>query len=427
MTTLYTSNLRVQFSKKGLLNAAADHNYLRKNANVNAEQSTNNYHIVDGKKYEKPDDAHQAFLNYFDNLYSEKKTTSEIVEARKKIKKWSENTDGLEKEFWSNILKSNNPVDDFKKLSGDENIKIKRFNDKKKAVDKIKKMLPKLGERPQPKGMEIIACEKIFKIPVEQKATFSSKQQAKLMRSFLKNNLPDFKEIAISLHHDEADSKRGHVHCYIDGFNTTSKRYDLPDKELSLAREYANRATNNDYYWETDNRKFRELTDNERKQVGEAFQAMFYEYSNNYCKANNIDINFSINKKTPEQIAKNDKMKIENRKPVIEREFNNLVYIQKKISISKKILSQTDAQLKIRFKKIFDNIEAWRNKFTEKNDSLLTMFLAKETAKNIDDVFDIHNIPGEITTKIDDVEFETDSNQISDSLKEIRNRKNKMK
>jgi hypothetical protein len=83
--------------------------------------------------------------------------------------------------------------------------------------------------------------------------------------------------------------------------------------------------------------------------------------------------------------------------------------------------------LKIRFKKIFDNIEAWRNKFTEKNDSLLTMFLAKETAKNIDDVFDIHNIPGEITTKIDDVEFETDSNQISDSLKEIRNRKNKMK
>lgn len=218
--------------------------------------------------------------------------------SKSKLKKWANNAPNqLERSFFDALL-TKVGIDkihaqtELKRLSSLG--KIKRFNDKKKAITKLEECNKLLEVNDNGSmSLKVISSEKIFKIPDQYNINVSAQDWHKLIRQFHNKFYNDYDAYYTAIHLDEK-AENPHAHHRLSGYNNVTKQFDLPDHELNLVRKLYNKP---DLF---NGKKWSKLTPDEVEQFGQLYQNIMFKYCNTQLQK--IGYNINAVKRTPEEV-----------------------------------------------------------------------------------------------------------------------------
>lgn len=365
MTTLFFNRMRNNFNQSKIANKSENHNLRLDPENKNYIQSktkNNIYLIEDGsdfkqvktneknlqqvkryidylKEKEKKDYQENNFTD-FDVLSNEKKKqlTRERTLLKSKLKKWIDNekTQEEEKEIFQKVLKDIEEEKEFNKKNIDDFLNIKnkilKRNDKKKVLEKVTDFDVLIGSKNRNFQLKIQSSEVIFKIPDHNKINVKSKHWKEIIQDYIKDNYPDNRLLYAAIHLDE-NEKNSHAHVSISGYNSKTKDYDMPDQEMKIL----NLHMSGEYPFK--DKKWRELTEEQRQKHGEIYQDYIFNFMNEKLKEYGYSVKFE--KKTKEQIEE-DNYSFTKTKRSADREYN----LQNKMNEENKKQEQKLKELK---------------------------------------------------------------------------------
>lgn len=135
----------------------------------------------------------------------------------------------------------------------------------------------------------VLAHEAIFAIPVHNGVELDSQTMLGIISSFYEKYLPDFAIMFAVYHANEKlaeDQTGNHVHIFVDGYNQTSGKYDLPNEIRLLADKYAR------FYKLPEIGTDKQLSADKNKRVGEYIQQLFYQHANKQLKGQDLKLAF---------------------------------------------------------------------------------------------------------------------------------------
>lgn len=345
MTTLYFNRMRNNFNKIKVAKKSELHN-LRldpENKNVISSLSKNNIYMIENndqiqviqstpkntqqiKSYVdwlKDQELELYKNNNFQDLESLPDTKkTELIKQRtytkNKIEKWisNEKTGDQEKEIFQNILNDLKKNIDFNENNltefTDLKDKIIRRNDKIKAIKKLADFDILNGSKNRNIQLKIQSTEVIFKIPDHNNINVAADHWVEVVHDYIKDNYPNNRLLYAAVHMDE-NGQNPHAHVSISGYNINTKDYDLPDQEMKIL----DRHMSGKYPFK--NKKWCELTDDQRSKHGEIYQSYIFHFMNKKLKKFGYEVDFK--KKTKEQIEE-DNYSFTKTKRSADREYN---------------------------------------------------------------------------------------------------------
>lgn len=371
MATLFFNRMRNSFKNNKTANASENHNLRLDPNNKNYIQSKtkNNIYLVENgtdfqqippteknlqqlKRYvdhikEKEKKAYQE--NNFSDLdvlsnEKKKKLTRERTLLKSKLKKWIDNekTPEQEKEIFQKVLNDIEEEKEFDKKNLDDFLNIKdkisRRNDKQKVLEKVADFNILNGSQNRNFQLKIQSSEVIFKIPDRNNINVKAEHWKGIIQDYIKENYPDNRLLYAAIHLDEKE-ENPHAHVSISGYNLRTKDYDMPDQEM----EILDRHMSGKYPFK--NKKFRELTEEQRQKHGEIYQSYIFHFMNKKLKEYGYSVKFE--KKTQEQIQA-DNFSFTKKKRSADREYN----LQNKLNEENKKLKQKRLDEQKKFNKI---------------------------------------------------------------------------
>ena len=381
MATLFFNRMRNSFKNNKTANASENHNLRLDPNNKNYIQSKtkNNIYLVEKvengsdfiqippteknlqqlKRYvehikEKEKKSYQE--NNFSDLDSlsntrKKELTKERTYSKNKFEKWikNEKTPEEEKNIFQKILNdieekkpfNQQNLEDFKNLKN----KISRRNDKIKAIEKMADFDVLNNSQNRNFQLKIQSSEVVFKIPDRNNINVKPEHWEGIIQDYIKENYPDNRLLYAAIHLDEKE-ENPHAHVAISGYNSKTNDYDMPDQEMKIL----DRHMSGKYPFK--NKKFRELTEEQRQKHGEIYQSYIFHFMNKKLKEYGYSVKFE--KKTPEQIQA-DNFSFTKKKRSADREYNlqnKLNEENKKQQEKLKELKQSRAEEQKRLNKI---------------------------------------------------------------------------
>jgi hypothetical protein len=266
--------------------------------------------------------------------------------TKSKIKKWADKSEEPEKGFFSNLLEKigNEKINAEKEIEQLSSFgKVKRFNDKKKAILQLEKCnaLFKVKEN-KSMSMKIISSEKVFKIPDKHNVEVKAEDWHKMIDEFHNRFYSDYDAYYTAIHLDEKQ-ENPHAHHRLSGFNNKTKSFDLPDHELNLIRKLTK---NPDLF---QGKKWAKLDPNEVERFGQLYQSMMFQFCNKQLKKLGYEV--EAIKRTPEEVLE-DNHKYSNGK-MRDRAFNGV----EALKVEEKEIIESIQELKEEEKQAQQNIQ----------------------------------------------------------------------
>lgn len=365
MATLFFNRMRNNFNQSKIANKSENHN-LRldpNNKNYIKSKSVNNIYLIEDrsdfkqvKTNEKNLQQVKRYIDYLkekekkayqennfsdlDVLSNEKKKqlTRERTLLKSKLKNWIENkkTPEEEKKIFQNVLNNIEEEKEFDKKNLDDFLNIKnkisRRNDKLKVIEKVSDFDVLNGSKNRNFQLKIQSSEVIFKIPDHNKINVKSKHWKEIIQDYIKENYPNNRLLYAAIHLDE-NEENSHAHVSISGYNSKTKDYDMPDQEMKIL----NLHMSGEYPFK--DKKWRELTEEQRQKHGEIYQDYIFNFMNEKLQEYGYSVNFE--KKTKEQIEE-DNYSFTKKKRSADREYN----LQNKMNEENKKQEQKLKELK---------------------------------------------------------------------------------
>ncbi|KZY62517.1 hypothetical protein A3735_27125 [Oleiphilus sp. HI0061] len=353
-STLFFSQLRYTKNQKHQLNRSGEHTFLRKAKNVNPELShLNKYYLYDNEI--RAEEAYRYLINYKNKLSKDDEAERNLkakraerrVALKRKFKKWAESdkSSDHEKRLYKNIitrLSDEKHINKASILFEKVDDKIARYNDKKRAIEELEQLQNEIliSGKNKSSGFNINVVEKLFKIPEENDIALSCKDQVELYEDYHKVHFSEYPIFLKALHFDEL---REHPHVYHSAVNSVNGLADYADAEIRLLRH-----TRPDLNLSSD--QYSKLTPEEREISGRALQEHFYVYANMWLKWHGHDFQFKLKyeDEDPDLKAKNKYMRMDNKKPIGQRKYNQFTYL----SEQNKKLEKEEQQRKERINKL---------------------------------------------------------------------------
>lgn len=197
-----------------------------------------------------------------------------------------------------------------------ENVDLMKVENKRKATASSRSI-----------GFE----ETLIKIPKHNNKSIKDLDMIKIYKSFHNKHFKDFEMLGGAFHKDERTKKGNtqddHLHIIKSGFNSKTKKFDLPDYTHQLGLELAKKQG---VKFEADNKKYNETTEDLRSLASEALQTEFYSFTNKFLEKN--EYNFRIEKKelTPEEKELRAFLKEQSTLPKSQRVQNMHSYFEEK-------------------------------------------------------------------------------------------------
>lgn len=283
------------------------------------------------------------------------KLQTERTKFKSKVKKWSENekSDPNEKQFWSDLyskignesLSSEDLLNELKSFGKS----VKRFNDKKKALENSSNFNSLIGTSSRNINMTIISKELVYKIPDRYEKNIKAIDFFNISRSVTKKLYPNHKAIYETVHLDE-NPDNAHYHCRLSGKNNKTGQFDI---QTALV----NRISELNPEIGLKGRKYSSLNEEELKLFGEAYQTEIYKSFNAQLEKRGYD--FKVKKRTKEEKENDFREFIDKKMPIAEREFNR----QKKVK-------DENEKIEIKIAKKKEVINAQNEVIDEKNDKI---------------------------------------------------------
>lgn len=275
----------------------------------------------------------QTALQYVESLYqndNEQFDSTAFRKTKHKLKKWIEGEKTTEDErlLFTKLLsqidkKKGSRLDSEKVLSyldrAGQKEKISRYNDKKKALQKLCDLHNERTELniDQTSQLNAASISVLLKIPENNGQVLTGEEQEKLITDYYKTNFPDYEIVLSIIHNDEAVP---HVHLTVDGKNNQTKQYDFVQNQYDYIR------TKKGLEFPQKNSQ---LTPEQLQVVGEEIQNDFYEFINSRQQK----VTFAKKEyESPEHKAIERKViKSDTSKRIADREYNtaNWLNIQK--------------------------------------------------------------------------------------------------
>lgn len=281
--------------------------------NYNQDESCNNIFYRNGKEFAHSQIEDLLQLVKLDQEEKIKSVRGEMSDkyigelnlsrskTKSKIKKWSDNSQEPEKDFFSNLLEKIgneeiNAENEIETLSSFG--KVKRFNDKRKAILQLEKCnaLFKVKEN-KSMTMKVISQEKIFKIPDKHNVEVKAEDWNKLIDEFHNRFYKDYDAYYTAIHLDEK-KENPHAHHRLSGFNNKTKSFDLPDHELNLVRKLLKKPEL------FEGRKWSKLEPDEVQKFGQVYQKLMFQFCNEQLQKMGYKV--KAVKRTPEEVEKDD-------------------------------------------------------------------------------------------------------------------------
>lgn len=312
------------------------------------------------------------------------------TKTKSKIKKWIENSFDEEKEFFQNLFDKigNTEIDSTEEIKALTNIgKIKRFNDKSKAIQSLNKCNKLLNiKNNHSMSMKVVSTEKIFKIPDQHNVKISAEHWNKIINDFHDKYYSDYQKFYTVIHFDE-NPENPHAHHRFSGFNRRTRSFDLPDHELGLIRKFSNEPNL------FNNKKWSKLNSDEIKKAGQIYQDFMF----NYCNKQLINLGYNVLavKRTEEEVL-NDNHEYSNEN-IRDRVFNGVNKLKdEKKEINKELMIK-DEELSLKEEKIFNLNMLFTDELNKyellkiATEKILSKFKCTKALKEfIDDKFNSH-------------------------------------
>ncbi|BBR39250.1 hypothetical protein WP3W19E03_17750 [Aeromonas veronii] len=210
---------------------------------------------------------------------------------------------------------------------------LKRVNDKKNAISTYIALHNEIisASNNSLHRSKTVLQECFFKFPARNKISeVKPADYLKIIHGFHRKNFPNYPIKACVFHGDEVVSQDQinngvHPHIFISGKNAKTGKYDLIKSQLDFVNEHLKAAGEPEIY---------ENSYNSAQKIGETYQKIVYEHVNKKLKEFGYSIEASIHEKTAEHKAKIEKIKQDENKAKIFRNFN--------------LLSQTEEEIKKR-------------------------------------------------------------------------------
>lgn len=252
-------------------------------------------------------------------------------------------------------------------------IKIKSLNAKVKNLTQIIENVDLMkvdNKRKATASSRAIGFEEtLIKIPKHNNKSIEDLDMIKIYKGFHEKHFSNFDMLGGAFHKDERTKKGNtqddHLHIIKSGFNSKTKKFDLPDYTHQLGLELAKKQG---IKFEADNKKYNETTEELRSLASEALQTEFYSFTNKFLEKN--EYNFRIEKKelTPEEKELRAFLKEQSTLPKSQRVQNMHSYFEekaleniKKVNKINKIknekILETNQVIKIKNKNIVENKE----------------------------------------------------------------------
>lgn len=347
--TLLYKQLRIAKFNKNLALKTARHSLLlddEKNIQQNritAKSDQNSYRFK-GKLISTTTDRESA-LSYIKSLFendNQEFDSGRFSKTKYKFKKWiqSDKTPEVEKSLFRKLLLATENhqdrklnLDNTNKILNNFTHKVKRFNDKQKAVSDLIKLHNErtIKDIDQSSQLNIRLIEVLFKIPEHNNQPISAKKQEEVLRRYFLERFPEFDLFLTVIHNDEIVP---HVHGFLDGLNKQTKQCDFVESQYQYIKQ------NNKSVNFPDN--YSECNPKQVKLVGEWLQQDFYDFTNQLLVEQGHYVEFAKKDLTNEEQALRKVIKTNNANPIAEREFNTANYLAKK---NKKYYQQKDKLL----------------------------------------------------------------------------------
>ena len=268
------------------------------------------------------------------------------TQIKRKIKNWADTEKNEKKKkkatseelnFWNEVYSNigNNEIDPDELLAQlDCFDNVSRYNDKTKAINKLKDFNCLLGaERRNKRFVE--SAEYMIKIPDDNHILWEPDHQKQFLETLLKEMLPDHKIYYIAIHLDE-NEQNPHIHAKVSGFNEKTKKYDLVDSELQYLEKYKKslKATH-----KINKTKNKDLHNDQVKRNAQQFQTMLFNKLNehfNKIKDPVFDDHPEFKKRPKSERAKNDEEFKDNKKPIRKRANNGVNKAKEQEELAKK-------------------------------------------------------------------------------------------
>ncbi len=218
--------------------------------------------------------------------------------SKAKLRKWAENASNpLERDFFRNLLslvgaEKIHAKSALKTLSGLG--KIKRYNDKKRAIEKLEECNQLLSVSDNgAMSLKVISSEKIFKIPDKHKVTISAQDWHRIINQLHQQFYSNYDAYYTAIHLDEKQ-ENPHAHHRLSGYNNSTGQFDLPDHELNLVRKLYKKP---DLF---NGKKWSQLAPDEVERFGQLYQNIIFKYCNTQLQKLGYEI--EAIKRSPEEV-----------------------------------------------------------------------------------------------------------------------------
>lgn len=331
-STILHKQIRVAKFNKNLAKALAEHDLLmdnpakRNQQRISAKSHLNVYRFRGNIVTDET--GREDALNYVQSLYENDNNQFDSTAYRKtkhKLKKWAESDKCNEQEraFFAKLVAA---TDDKKttgmKLDGAIQLlekcgKVSRFNDKKRAVQKLVELHNQRKDLNIDQTSQLNTCtvSVLLKIPEHNGLLLTGEEQEKLITDYYKENFPDYEIVLSVIHNDESVP---HVHLTIDAKNKQTQQYDFVQNQYEYIKQKKGLNLPELYS---------QLSPKELTLVGEELQNDFYEHINQRQQK----VTFAKKEyESPEhKEAERQVIKLDTSKRIADREYNTANWLNK--------------------------------------------------------------------------------------------------
>lgn len=272
----------------------------------------------------------KEYIDGLNNAYADS-NKAELSDKRSKakaaLKRYSNSSDGLEKDFWDNLtdrlgtesIDSETEITKLKQTSD----KVLRFNQKVKRINELEKYNGLVDIKSRNTEYTIFSKEILYKIPDDTDLNIEPMDMANFVNKMNKRLYPDFNVTYMTIHTDE-NQDRAHAHCEFSGKNLKTGEMDIQQQLFfNLEREFQRKKQPFPFVGRT----YNDLDFEEVKRFGEVYQDYVFEEMNKYL--NKKGYKASLTKRTAEE-KKNDQQKFfDKHKPTQKREYTRAKKLQK--------------------------------------------------------------------------------------------------
>jgi hypothetical protein len=337
-------NTRTKKHEVAKVKESIDHSLVDRpdNPNVSPEDRQENYYWVLGEEVpNNKDELKKASIKaskYIDKIINpntkyQDENVNKRADEKCKINKWIEGKRANQSEIdvFNDVIdriENRKPIEN-KLINRFEEIddKISKRNDKINALKSLQKhhnIISKSEKKLSP--MEVVTVEKLFKLTSRTDCTMDAKDNVQLMDDFHKEHFSEYPVIMKAGHYDEV---KNHGHFIHSGRNEKTKKFDYPDAELKLVKNWMNKHGIECNYKD---KSWTQMNEDDLKIHGENWQKLKIEYGNSWLEKNGYD-DFKFKKldedehlRMKEKFSKDPSVK----KKITDREYNTSKYYENK-------------------------------------------------------------------------------------------------